>query len=159
MSDTRDHPANASPSGNPYQPPVQVGQPTLSTEPVSRLGPALAMGIACGLVGAVAVHAVYHDDPRTPNIPYWTILLLAGLFSGLMWAIAGALTGWNARRIGTAHLTAIGVGVIWVMVGGSYRDVISAAVSTGWPLAGVAAAAITSPKFYRRLGFGRTKDL
>lgn len=93
-----------------------------------------------GLVSGSASYWIYVEDPRTGTSAGPSLIVAvagAALCGGALWAIAGAFTGIEIRRVLIANLCAVVVAGTWVLVAGTYADVLGAAAVVGWPLGGL----------------------
>lgn len=105
---------------------------------------ATIFGTAGAAIGTIAEILIYAGDSRLGVIAPSLLgtAVLGGLVAGSLWAVAGAITGGDRRAQSLAVLTSVLACVAWVMVGGTYVDVLGAAAIFGWPLGGILGATL-----------------
>lgn len=104
-------------------------------------GRVIVAALVGGMVAAVALYYLYGNDPRTgtpQGSSLISMVLGAGMgISGGIWAVAGAFMRQGFSSLTRAWLSgAVAVGV-WILIFGTYVDVLAAAVYAGWPLGGL----------------------
>ena len=144
---------------NPYSPPNTRVERTRDSATCTRRfayskGLLVASTVTGGLVTAIAIYAIYVDDPRTgvrgPTLQF--SVFMGTLLSSVVWC----LSGWLQRRgipglLITFILAAASAG-LWIAVGGTYADVLGAAACAAWPLGGL----IVSLAIYSHAKFEHT---
>lgn len=141
-------------SANPYSPPG-VPQPD---EPKAKPGRSrarlFASVIACTLLGgsvtAGAVYEIFVDDPRTgteAGITLNVAVVMGTLLSGFLWFLAGCFQPGTLSGLIKTFTFAAAVAGAWILVGGTYADVLGAAACVAWPLGGLV---ISVSAFLRR---------
>ncbi|MCK4786555.1 MAG: toll/interleukin-1 receptor domain-containing protein [Desulfobacteraceae bacterium] len=110
-----------------------------------RLVTALCVGLAGAILGGVASALIYANDNRLGTIipSLMSQAVLGGLIAGLLWAIAGAIAGPKRAPLVSAISTSLFAPVVWIWLGGTYEDVMWAAVIFGWPIGGMIGATIS----------------
>jgi hypothetical protein len=129
-----------------------------------RLLAALWVGAVGGAFAAIASILIFANDPRfngTVGRPD-SVLGAAATYGGVsavLWAIAGAVAGYDKRALLAALGTALAVLAGWIAAFGTYQDVLATGVSIGAPIAGVVGAAVVRFVDKRRSRRGVTSDV
>ena len=127
-------------SDNPYDSPRSDSDSNVGSQ--RRLGAILGAAVVGGLATMIALYFIYVNDPRTgtsgPTIEF--VVFGGGALSSVIWAISGWFQrdGMNgfALTIIVASMTAL----LWVVIGGTYADVVAASAVVGWPCGGLLAS-------------------
>ena len=115
--------------------------PLLGARP--RLRGAIVVGLAGAAYGAISELVLYAHDARlgsTAMPPLSVTAAYGAIAAGALWTVASAIAKTKRTPLLWALATSVGMIVVWVAVGGTYVDVLSAAFIFGSPIGGIVGA-------------------
>lgn len=130
------------PNANPYDPPKVVSEELRRESRVdsARLGVVFVLAFLGANVGGWCEMLIYANDPRTGTSngpPLWVVVVGGAVLCGVVWALIGWIAGANLKRIYAALFGSIIFALGWILIGGTYTDVLGAATVFAWPLGGI----------------------
>ena len=130
---------------NPYAPPRQDLHPLPdAVAEAPKITTSMLTSIVFGgSVTAFAVYSLYVDDPRTGTSSGTSLQIAvfgSTVLSSSIWAVSGILNRNSmVGLLATFGLAGVSAG-LWVLIGGTYTDVLGAAACVAWPFGGLVAS-------------------
>ena len=125
---------------NPYESPGSTSVSNVGDQ--QHLGMIVGSAFVGGLLTVAALYSIYVNDPRTgtsgPSLEF--VLFGGGALSAVIWAASGWFQRYGMIGFVLTIVIASVTAVLWVVIGGTYADVVAAAATAGWPCGGLAAA-------------------
>jgi hypothetical protein len=136
-------------------PPAAVEPPKPGPQPWHpRLSSALVWAAGGALAAALGTLLIFVNDERftgpSAHASLPTAVAVAALMAAVFWGLAGAIGCWRRIPLLAAVVTSSAAFVVWVIVGGTYQDVLWAALVLGWPIGALVGAAAATVRSARR---------